>query len=323
VLAERRELEPEIDLAALYRRQESALLPVRPLDRLPTRDKVMPNEYRTGPIYRAGLLVTGGMCAGLGIVVLLALALHRAFYAQLLPASVPTSPIAAIGFAACGFALIGIGCWFPRITSVLSMVTLSMVIALLAERALAMGPRVEAVIGANFEAGGFSCVAPNTMLVLLLAAAALLLRHTARWFDNRLWMIGVLGSIIFAIGAVACVGYLTGIPSYIWQPQAPMSFLSGICSSMLGLGIVMSACRYSELDELGTPRWFGLVVCTGALAINFATGLAYWCNNGHDWSHLGVLGLMPMMVVSATLSAVAARQAWLWAVETAIENRQG
>lgn len=307
MLAEQRKLEPEIDLAALYR----------------TRENAVPTDYRTGPIYRAGLLVTGGMCAGLAIVVLLALSLHRVYYAQLLPASVPTEPASALGFAACGFALIGIGCWFPRITSVLSMVTLSMVIALLAEKILGIGPRVEAVIGANFQAGGSIGIAPNTMLVLLLGAAALLLRHTSRWFDNRLWVIGVLGSIIFAVGAVACVGYLTGIPTYVWQAHAPMSFLSGICSSILGLGIVMSACRYSELDELGTPRWFGMVVCTGALAINFATGLAYWCNSGQSWSHMGVLGLMPMMVVSATLSAVTARQVWLWAVEAAIAHRQG
>src|ERR1035438_4359737 len=94
----------------------------------------MQNEYRVGPIYRAGLLVSGGMCAGLGIAILIAQSLHQIPDTRLLPASVATEPVAALGFAACGLALIGIGLWFPRITSVLTMVTLSMVVALVAER---------------------------------------------------------------------------------------------------------------------------------------------------------------------------------------------
>ena len=78
----------------------------------------MRNEYRVGPIYHAGLIVSGGMCAGLGIAILVAQALHRTPDIQLLHASVPTPPAAALGFAACGLALIGVGLWFPRITSV-------------------------------------------------------------------------------------------------------------------------------------------------------------------------------------------------------------
>src|ERR1035437_8978858 len=111
----------------------------------------MPNEYRVGPIYHAGLIVSGGMCAGLGIAILVAQALHRMPDTHLLPASVPTPPAAALGFAACGLALIGIGLWFPRITSLLTMVTLSMVVSLVAERVVRAGPRVETLIAARSE----------------------------------------------------------------------------------------------------------------------------------------------------------------------------
>jgi hypothetical protein len=248
------------------------------------------------------------MCAGLGIAILVSLAFHRAAEARLLPASVPTPPAAALGFAACGLALMGVGLWFPRVTSVLAMVTLSMVVVLAAERAFGLGPIVETLIAANLGAGDWRGVAPNTVVVLLLGAAALLLRHTHRWFETRLAAIAILGSIVFAIGVVASVGYMTGIPSYVWQARAPMSFLSAICSCAMGLGIVMSACRYSELDESGVPRWFSLVVCVGALAINLATAVAYLCSDGQTWKRSGVIGLMPMLIVSGILSAVAARQ---------------
>jgi hypothetical protein len=268
----------------------------------------MRNQYRAGPIYRAGLIVSGGMCAGLGIAILVALALHRVILAQLLPQSTPTPPAAAIGFAACGLALIGVGSWFPRVTAVLAMVTLSMAIALLAERVLGMGPRVEVMIAANLRAEDWSAMAPNTVIVLLLGAVALLVRHNYRWYEKRLWIIGVLGAIIFAIGVVGCVGYMTGAPSYIWQARAPMSFLSAICSSVLGLGIVMSACRYSELDDAGVPRWFGLVVFTGAMAINLATAVAYLCNDGRPWEPREMVGLLPMTIVCGVLSVAAVRE---------------
>jgi hypothetical protein len=269
----------------------------------------MRNEYRAGPVYRAGLIVSGGMCAGLGIAILAAPALHIATYARLLPASAPTPPAAALGFAACGFALIGIGCWFPRVTSVLAMMTMSMMVAMAAERVFGAGPRVETMIAANLGIADWDGIAPNTAVVLLLGAAALFLRHTHRWFETRLRAIAILGSVVLAIGVVAATGYMTGVPTYVWQSRAPMSFLSAISSCILGLGIVMSACRYSEMDEMGVPRWFSLVVCSGALAINLTTAVAFLCRDGLTWKQAGVIGLLPMMIMSGILAAVAARQA--------------
>jgi hypothetical protein len=249
------------------------------------------------------------MCAGLGIAVLVALVFHRVTYARLLPASVPTPPASALGFVACGLALIGVGVWVPRVTSMLAMVTLAMVVTLAAERTFGLGPRVETLVAANLGAGDWLAIAPNTVVVLLLSAAALLMRHAHRWFESRLSAIAILGSIIFAIGAVSCVGYMTGVPSYSWQSRAPMSFLSAICSSVLGLGILMSASRYSELDELGMPRWFSLVVCTGAVAITVSTAVAYFCRDGQTWEPAEVIGLMPMIIVSWMLAVLAGKQA--------------
>ena len=269
----------------------------------------MRNQYRAGPVYRSSLVVTGGMCAGLGIAILAALPFNRVAYVEVFSASVPTPPVAALGFAVCGLALIGIGLWFPRITSVLAMVTMSMALVLVAEKAFGMGPRLETAIAANLRARNWEDIAPNTLVVLLFAAAALLLRHTHRWFETRLGTIAVLGSIIFGIGVVGGVGYMTEVPTYVWQWRAPMSFLSTICAGILGLGIVMSACRYSELDEAGIPRWFSLVTSTGALSINVAAAVAYIAQDGLTWTQSSVIRLMPMLVANGILSVVAARQA--------------
>jgi hypothetical protein len=71
----------------------------------------------------------------------------------------------------------------------------------------------------------------------------------------------------------------------------------------------MSACRYSELDESGIPRWFSLVVCTGAVAITVSTAVAYLCGDGQAWKPAEMIGLMPMMIVSWMLAVLAGRQA--------------
>jgi hypothetical protein len=270
----------------------------------------MQNEYRAGPVYRAGLIVSGGMCAGLGIAILTALKLHRVAYARLLPDSIPTPPTSAIGFVACGLALIAVAFWVPRVTSMLAMVTLSLTVALAAERVFGLGPRVESLIASNLGTGKWFAIAPNTVVVLLLGAGALLVRHSPRWFESHLRTVAIWGSIIFAIGIVSCVGYMTGVSSYAWQSGAPMSFLSAICSAILGLGVVMSACRYSEMDESGVPRWFRLVICTGAVAIAASTAVAYFSGDGPAWKQGEALGLLPMIIVSGAVGVVAARQGW-------------
>jgi hypothetical protein len=58
---------------------------------------------------------------------------------------------------------------------------------------------------------------------------------------------------------------------------------------VLGLGIIMSACRYSELHESGAPRWFNLVVCAGALTINLTAAVTYLCRDGLTWKPAGVI----------------------------------
>jgi peptidoglycan/LPS O-acetylase OafA/YrhL len=88
-----------------------------------------------------------------------------------------------------------------------------------------------------------------------------------------------------------------------------MSFLSAICSSVLGLGILMSAYRYNDLDASGIPRWFSLAVCTGALAITVSTGVAYLCRDGQAWEPTKMIGLLPMMIVSWMLAVLAGRHA--------------
>jgi len=272
----------------------------------------MQNHYRVGPVYRAGLIVCGGMCAGLGIAALVASAMHREMFAQGVPASIPTPPASALGFLLCGLALIAVGYWFPHVTLLFGTVAMSLAVVVAGESVFKIGPRMEHHIALSLGALDWDGLAPNTAVVLLLGGAALLLRHTSRWFESRLHVIAIVGSMIFGIGIAGCVGYMVGVPTYSWYSKTPMSFLSAICSFVLGLGIVMSACRYSELDESGVPRWFPLVVFTGALAVNCSTFIAYLCGDSWVWQRPALAGLLPMIAVTLLVTAVAVRDVRRW-----------
>jgi len=183
----------------------------------------VPTEYRAGPVYRGGLIVSGGMCAGLAIAILVAMVLHRQSTPGCCRPAFPLPPASATGFVACGLASIGGGPRAPRVTSKLAMVTLSMAVTLAAGRAFGLEPRVETLVAANLGAADWYAIAPNTAVVLLLAAAALLMRHTHRWFDRRLVAIAI-------------------------------------------------------------PRWFSLVVCTGAVVITVSTAVEFLHRDGQTWA---------------------------------------
>jgi hypothetical protein len=66
----------------------------------------MRNRYKVGPFYRAGLIVCGGMCAGLGIAVLVASAIYRVVFTHGVTTNAPTPPASDLEFLLCGLALL-------------------------------------------------------------------------------------------------------------------------------------------------------------------------------------------------------------------------
>jgi hypothetical protein len=283
----------------------------------------MKNRYRVGLCHRAALLASGGMCAGFGLVALIGLVTHRVALTQVMPGSIPTPATAALGFLLCGVSLLGMGLWFPMVASATSMMVLSLALVLGLERLSGTGPRVEIALAANIGPSptGIERLALNTILVLLLAAVALRMRFARGRLELGFARIAVVGSIILGLGLSASAGYMTGIPVYCWDAGSPMSFLSAISSFILGLGIVMSAWRYSELDDSGVPRWFPAAVLTGGLTVEAATAAAYALGDRRIWLRPESISLLPMLFVSATACVAAAREIYrkraassLWSV---------
>lgn len=131
----------------------------------------------------------------------------REMFAQGVPASIPTPPASALGFLLCGLALIAVGYWFPHVTLLFGTVAMSLAVVVAGESVFKIGPRMEHHIALSLGALDWDGLSPNTAVVLLLGGAALLLRHKSRWFESRLHVIAIVGSMIFGIGIAGCVGY--------------------------------------------------------------------------------------------------------------------
>jgi hypothetical protein len=86
-------------------------------------------------------------------------------------------------------------------------VAMSLAVVVAGESVFKIGPRMEHHIALSLGALDWDGLSPNTAVVLLLGGAALLLRHKSRWFESRLHVIAIVGSMIFGIGIAGCVGY--------------------------------------------------------------------------------------------------------------------
>ena len=260
-------------------------LSVRTTHFVPLSQRYRVDQYRVGLCYRAALLTIGAMCAGLGLTVLAALATHRLALAQVIPSSVPMSPLAALGFVVCGTGLLGVGLWFPDAVVILGMAAVGLSLAAAAEHLFGMELGLERLLAANLACGPgcVAPVAPNTTVCLLLSGLALAVRRVSLGLGTRCTLTALLGGAVSAIGASALFGYMVGVPLYCWQSGAPMSFLSSFGGTLLGLGVIMSVWRYSQLDETGAPCWFPQLLGTGAVTLDASVVIALGSTHPERW----------------------------------------
>ena len=88
-------------------------------------------------------------------------------------------------------------------------------------------------------------IAPNAAVCLVFCGAALLWASMPRWREKAA-VIGVLGALVFALGAAAVSGYLIGLPMYAWGTWKPMAANAGLGFVAMGLGVMALAVHRSQ-----------------------------------------------------------------------------
>jgi len=210
------------------------------------------------------MMVTGGFCISLGVMVLAGWHTQNVTLIQVHPNFAPMSYNAALLFLLIGLGFLAVGLNWPRLTmlsgalvatfSLLSLLQIIFDVNLGIDQSL-----YEAYIKTGTLHSGR--IAPNVILCCLFVGEALVVIHSRAFSGYRPVILGIMGSLVTALGIVSFLGYLTGIPpAHAWGNLAQMSIQESFGVIVLGTGIVAFAWRDGRPDGSGSPRWFPLPV---------------------------------------------------------------
>lgn len=221
--------------------------------------------------------VTGGLCAALGLTVLVGWHTHNTVLLQIDPSFVAMVYNTALGFVLCGASLLMITVGWPRLAVVGGVYAIAVGLLTLAEFTFAKDLGIDQlfmrhyVVVSNAYPGR---MALNAAVLWPLVGSAILLLSLPRRFRLRPMIVGILGSLAVAQGFVGFAGYLTGnTTSYVWGNLARLAVHAAVGFVVLGAGIIALAWRDHRADGgQHSPNWLPILV---GVAVAAAT-LCLW-----------------------------------------------
>ena len=223
------------------------------------------------------IMLAGGISAFLGMVVLAGWYIHNTKLIQILPVFVPMQYNTALCFLLCGVALFGVALEKTRLA--IACGTLAGIVGLLtlAEYISGFSLGIDQFLMEHYivvETSQPGRMAPNTALCFLLTSAALFLWGRGRLFRRIFLLLVGLGGLIFVLGLMAFIGYLTGSSSaYGWGNLTRMAVHTAVGIMVLGIGILIVAFRERLLAREGSadlpsrPRMRIFLLSTTIMAV--------------------------------------------------------
>jgi PAS domain S-box-containing protein len=212
------------------------------------------NERPGSPGSEAGvsrtiLISAGSICAALGTVSLVGWFFHIAALTRVGPSFNPMVANSAVGLFLDGLALLFLAAGWPKAALGGAVWSLLAGILTLAEFSFSIDLHIDELLVRDYIRAlpaSPGRPAPNAALCLVFCGVALLWASTPRWREKAAVIIGVLGAVVFALGAAAVSGYLTGLPMYAFGDSKPMAANAGLGFSAMGLGVMALAWRRSQ-----------------------------------------------------------------------------
>ncbi|MCB9996236.1 MAG: PAS domain S-box protein [Rhodospirillales bacterium] len=116
--------------------------------------------------------------------------------------------------------------------------------------------------------------APNTALAFMCIGTAqiLLAANQKKPHDLRTVIIGLIGFIVFALGAHAAGGYLQSVEkAYAWGTDTRMSVHTAVANMAIGLGLLSLSWYYQAAGKIArVPLWLPALICFIALQADLA-----------------------------------------------------
>jgi len=222
--------------------------------------------------WRLEVLLPGVASGMLGLLVLAGWHTHNTTLVQVHSAFVPMQYNTALGFLLCGTGLLAVAVGWWRTTTLCGGIAAIIGCLTLIEYTVGIDLGIDQFLMEHYitvETSHPGRMAPNTALSFTLTGIVLLLMSALPQPQRHLPILGLLGSIIFALGTVAFFGYVSGITtSYGWGQLTRMAVHTAAGFVVLGIGVIAFAWRASEIEETGVPRWLHVLIGVGVVIIS-------------------------------------------------------
>ena len=222
------------------------------------------NERQIGPDSQAAgrfvAIASGVVASGIGLCGLVGWALGHRILVQPFASLPALHYVSAAELFVVGTTFVLYALRWRRMAMALSLITVALstvvLVALFFGRGFDLFSRGFAALGFLVELIPAARVAPNTGLCLFLAGSALVAASWARG-RGRSFLVSTFGALVFALGAIAIIGYLTGVTTLFgWVGFYGMSVHSAAAFVFVGLGLQAVAADSHQLNgSFLTEKW--------------------------------------------------------------------
>ena len=223
-----------------------------------------PSDRTKRVIQAAGLIV-----AGLSVAVLIGWYIHFIPLIQVFPTLAPMQRMTAVGFLLSGCALLLTASGRKRATGFLALAVLILAVAVCLEYALGIDFGIDQLLGRdyiNVRTLNPGRMSPVTALCFIVGSLALLVTASRLLARSASAIVGILASMLMAVGTVSALGYLLGHrEAYGWGHFNRMALHTAASFAVLGAGLMAWAWQQSRARK-GAPEWLPLVLGVGLAA---------------------------------------------------------
>lgn len=239
-----------------------------------TPKKNIAQEYRFPITSNRVALGAAAISATLGLMVLVGWYTHTEILIQVHPTFVAMQYNTALGFLLCGAGLLAIVLGRPRLAIASGSFVTAIGLLTLIEYVAEVGLGIDQLLMEHHitvETSHPGRMAPSTALCFSLMGTALLANAMLRRFRPRSLILGLIGSVIAALGSIAFASYLGGLETaYGWGHLTRMAVHTALGFAVLGIGVVSFALGESRAEDGSVPRWLPIPVAVGSLTFAIA-----------------------------------------------------
>lgn len=266
-------------------------------------------SYRASDWPKRVIQAAGLSVSALAVVVLIGWQIHSRSLIQVLPTLAPMQRMTALGFLLSGIALVLLSVGRKRPAGVGSLAVLVLAGLVCLEYALDADFGIDELLGRDSidsHTPNPGRMSPVTALCFIAGSVAVLVAASRRLTRSVSATVGILASMLVAVGTVSVLGYLLGhTETYRWSQFTRMALHSSTGFAVLGIGLIAWAWQESRTTK-GAPDWLPLSVGLGlAVAV-----LGVWqVLRSHEASDLPLIsaiilvgGLLGALLVAFAIS---------------------